>query len=90
MTTILQNNPCVVRGKYNNKEYTLYKTTVKVGEDEGHREETMYFFIAPENIDEFRKCGRYTPCALPEGYTIGENKLGAPFLVDKVKVKWLW
>lgn len=89
MTTILQDKPCIVRGEYNHKDYTLYKTTVKVRGDGSYRKETVYFFSTPENINQLSNSKRYEPCALPKGYTIGENKIGAPFLVDKVKVKWV-
>lgn len=50
MTTILQDKPCIVRGEYNHKDYTLYKTTVKVRGDGSYRKETVYFFSTPEII----------------------------------------
>lgn len=83
MATILQKQPCIVRGEYNHKEYILYKTVVKMRGDGSYRKETVYFFSTPENIKMLSNSERYAPCALPEGCTIGENKIGAPFLVDK-------
>lgn len=83
MAAILQDNPCVVRGKYSHKEYILYTTTVKLRGDGSYREEQVYFFSTPEDINTFANAERYKPCALPEGKLIGENKIGAPFLYDK-------
>lgn len=88
MTTILQDNPCIVRSKYNHKVYTLYKCRVGFRVDSGGREfKDMYFFALPERIAERSNHHRYKPCPLPENYTIAENKIGAPFLVDKVNHK---
>lgn len=83
MAVVLQDNPCIVRGEYNHKEYILYTTSIKVRGDGSYRQEDVYFFSTPENIKSLNNSDRYKPCALPEGKDIGENKIGAPFLYDK-------
>lgn len=77
MATIIQDKPLIVRSEKNHKEYTLYKTVLRLRNEQL---QTIFFFSNPDLIKKLKNRQKYKTSAFPAGYKLYENEIGSPYL----------
>lgn len=78
--TVLQKNPVIIRSNVNHKEYILMSTYTHLRGDDGRKHKhKIYFFSSHDRNPEFY----HKENDFPEGYRLGINKIGAPYIEER-------